>query len=435
MDFEAGQWCKGTFNFLYPPPASSPPLKGFPSEEIWLSNAGAARPGRRGMAQFIPKQDSQIKYNDWTQQQNFRRSQPDVGLVVGDRVRAKERFLPLEGRPIFQNMEGVVQNIYGDGEAEIRFDKFGVAIVCHRDLHRLDIVQAEPTELVQEMEELKKNAQALPGGMIAGQRVVSLIDIDVTLARGDVGIVRGPSTSGETARVNVHFPNKGSINLLPSQFEVEIEEPNPPENGDYLDLAPYSPTSDLVAEEVRESSSQWQEAQPCVANRNIAVRYMGGFIEIPANGIYYVDLDGKVLVGVEGTLDPPLGMDGRPLVETDPKSIPVDLLGLSRKRMNAPSSQQYRRPQSAGLASRPHNHPIIGGTRPRSKIGDVQTSFARSGAPSHRPRIRTNSAPAGPRARRSVAFNVSEVKSPSAQRFRPTPMPTHSQRPRTSFVY
>jgi hypothetical protein len=69
--------------------------------------------------------------------------------------------------------------------------------------------------------------EALPGGVVAGQIVVSRIKHVAqgqTLGKGDVGIVRGSSTSSDTTRVNIDFPNMTNVNLNPSQFKVEAAD-------------------------------------------------------------------------------------------------------------------------------------------------------------------------------------------------------------------
>eukprot|EP01051_Picozoa_sp_SAG22_P009411 SAG22_NODE_784_length_7228_cov_10.581620_2_plen_409_part_00 len=65
--------------------------------------------------------------------------------------------------------------------------------------------------------------QPLPGGMEAGDFVVSLVDEAGKLARGDIGTVKGPATStGEDAarRVLVSFPNWPAVNVLGTQVRT-----------------------------------------------------------------------------------------------------------------------------------------------------------------------------------------------------------------------
>eukprot|EP00429_Kryptoperidinium_foliaceum_P101982 CAMPEP_0176254294 /NCGR_PEP_ID=MMETSP0121_2-20121125/36458_1 /TAXON_ID=160619 /ORGANISM="Kryptoperidinium foliaceum, Strain CCMP 1326" /LENGTH=344 /DNA_ID=CAMNT_0017594099 /DNA_START=18 /DNA_END=1053 /DNA_ORIENTATION=+ len=57
-----------------------------------------------------------------------------------------------------------------------------------------------------------------------GERVSSLIDFDTkvgSIKRGDIGVVRGPSTGSDRARVNVEFPGLRSVNMLPKQIRWE----------------------------------------------------------------------------------------------------------------------------------------------------------------------------------------------------------------------
>jgi hypothetical protein len=77
-----------------------------------------------------------------------------------------------------------------------------------------------------------KHDELLPGGVTAGQRVVSLIDHyhgDETLRQGDVCTVHGPSSSSDTGRVNVSGPSMKNVNLFPHQFKAEVRYPPTPQ--------------------------------------------------------------------------------------------------------------------------------------------------------------------------------------------------------------
>jgi len=65
----------------------------------------------------------------------------------------------------------------------------------------------------------------------------------------------------------------------------------------------------------RAASSSWKEGRPVVSKHGFVVEHMGGHVDVRANEVYYVDKSGRVLVGWDGTVSPPCGMDGEPLVE------------------------------------------------------------------------------------------------------------------------
>ncbi|WBR14440.1 Ankyrin repeat protein [Pandoravirus kuranda] len=61
-------------------------------------------------------------------------------------------------------------------------------------------------------------------------------------------------------------------------------------------------------------SGRYAEAIEMCAATRMDVVYGGGVVHVPQGARYYVDTTGGVLVGWHGTFDPPLGMDGLPLV-------------------------------------------------------------------------------------------------------------------------
>ncbi len=71
------------------------------------------------------------------------------------------------------------------------------------------------------------------------------------------------------------------------------------------------------------SSSLWGEARSRHAGpRGLRVGYGGGVATVRPGDAYYVDSWGRVLVGWHGTVSPPCGMDGDPMLS--PESVPVD---------------------------------------------------------------------------------------------------------------
>jgi hypothetical protein len=65
---------------------------------------------------------------------------------------------------------------------------------------------------------------------------------------------------------------------------------------------------------LRTPSHAWGEATPKVARRSFCVLYAGASCPVRAGQTYYADAWGRVLVGWHGTVCPPCGMDGEPMV-------------------------------------------------------------------------------------------------------------------------
>jgi uncharacterized protein len=63
-----------------------------------------------------------------------------------------------------------------------------------------------------------------------------------------------------------------------------------------------------------ESSSRWSEARSASSDRPVRVSYAGAHVLIPKRSRFYVDHNGRVLIGWHCTYDPPRGMDGTSLV-------------------------------------------------------------------------------------------------------------------------
>lgn len=62
------------------------------------------------------------------------------------------------------------------------------------------------------------------------------------------------------------------------------------------------------------SSCAWDEATERCAWRELRIAYGGSIVVIPSGARYFVDAFGRALVGWHGTYDPPVGMDGEPLL-------------------------------------------------------------------------------------------------------------------------
>lgn len=77
--------------------------------------------------------------------------------------------------------------------------------------------------------------------------------------------------------------------------------------------APVATTSD-TPHAIASCSRRYSEAIEKRAAAHIYIAYGGGLVCVPQGARYYVDTAGDVLVGWHGTCDPPLDMDGVPLV-------------------------------------------------------------------------------------------------------------------------
>jgi hypothetical protein len=95
------------------------------------------------------------------------------------------------------------------------------------------------------------------------------------------------------------------------------------------------------------SSSNWTEAQPRVSKERFLVKYVGTDLVVEPNEVYYVDNMGRVLVGYNGTVSPPCGMDGQPLVANAVSSGSRHSRSLAPHYLTRPDAKHVSRPNFA----------------------------------------------------------------------------------------
>ncbi|KAI9025637.1 hypothetical protein DFJ74DRAFT_665029 [Hyaloraphidium curvatum] len=64
------------------------------------------------------------------------------------------------------------------------------------------------------------------------------------------------------------------------------------------------------------ASGAWKEARPVPVEENMAVAYAGSVVKVEAGTTRWIDEFGRTLIGWHGSYNPPTGMDGEPMVET-----------------------------------------------------------------------------------------------------------------------
>jgi hypothetical protein len=112
---------------------------------------------------------------------------------------------------------------------------------------------------------------------------------------------------------------------------------SPPRSMDGHSLV-QEPSRGKVSPKIKLSSSNWEEAQPRVANMTFEVRYGLRHLEVRPNEVYYVDHSGRVLVGFNGSVSPPCDMAGQPLVGDDEAWAPPPRSMMHRPELRLSSS-------------------------------------------------------------------------------------------------
>ena len=74
------------------------------------------------------------------------------------------------------------------------------------------------------------------------------------------------------------------------------------------------PTSEEAAQGQRPASNQWSEARKRRSTSNISVKYGDSVTTVFKGSLFFIDSIGRILVGWHGSVSPPCGMDGNPLV-------------------------------------------------------------------------------------------------------------------------
>lgn len=69
--------------------------------------------------------------------------------------------------------------------------------------------------------------------------------------------------------------------------------------------------------ELKPASNRWSEAIEQIATEEFKVAYAGGIVKIEKGSKFYIDDQGRILIGWHGTYNPPCDMGGNSILKKD----------------------------------------------------------------------------------------------------------------------